>query len=369
MRWIVYVDMDAFYVTVEIRDRPDLVGKKVIVGPDPKAGPTRGVVLSASYEARADGVRSAMPAMQAARLSPESVWIRADFEKYRRAAEEIRTFLRERATEVAPLSIDEAAIRWEADDPEQIGSRARALQQELKRELGLSASIGVSPYRVVAKIASDRSKPAGLVVVPPEGTAPFLAPLPVRAIPGVGPKTEVILREAGIETIGQIRPDTVAPLRRRLGGFADYLVALARGTPPGEEPFVESGPRSRSVDHTFVQDVSEISTLISAADEMVEDLVGSLHKERLRYQTVTVALRWADFARSQKSQSLPAAHEGPEALREAAHRLLREAWRQENEGLHRPVRTLSVRVERLTPALARQLALDGFDGLDPTNIK
>src|SRR5580692_10524917 len=198
MRWVVYLDIDAYYVSCELRDRPDLVGRPVIVGPDPGLRPTRGVVLSASYEARKFGVRSAMPAREAARRCPEAVWIAADFPKYGRTAEEVRDLLRARFGEVVPLSIDEAAVGVDAADDGAAGAVAVAVQAEIRTTLGLPVSIGVATSRTVAKIASDRAKPGGVVVVRPESVATFLGPLPIRAVPGVGPKTEARLATYGI---------------------------------------------------------------------------------------------------------------------------------------------------------------------------
>ncbi len=369
MRWVVYVDMDAFYVACELRDRPDLVGRKVVVGPDPRQGPTRGVVLSASYEARKDGVRSAMPAMHAARLSPDAIWLPANFPKYQAVAEEIRAFLRRRSENVLPMSIDEAALRIEAPTAQDVETWGRNLQQDLRQELKLSGSVGISPFRAVAKIASDRAKPGGLVVVAADRTQEFLSPLSVRVIPGVGPKTQEVLKRIGVETIGDIAKQSAEKLRRTLGTFADELRALARGEPSESDDFVDRGPRSRSVDRTFGEDVSDLEELLAATEHLSSELSEALQTERLRYQTVTIAARWADFTRSQKSQSLTAAHEGRETLWEVGRRLLREILRDEAGRGRRGVRTLSVRVERLVPALAQYPTLESFDTASSGRIK
>ena len=358
--WVVYVDLDAFYVSCELRDRRELVGAPVIVGPDPSKGPTRGVVLSASYEARAKGVHSAMPAAQAARLCPDATWIGADFEKYVRVSREFRLVLSRHPGRVVGYSIDEAALlvgEMTAADVERL---ARRVQEEIRRDVGVPASIGVAPFRIVAKIATDRAKPGGVVVVPADEVEGFLAPLPVRSIPGVGPKTEAVLLEAGIERIGDLADGADSALRRRLGGFADALVALARGEPreAPEEP--ETGPKSRSTDRTFATDVADLSTLDSAVHDLADELGSSLESEGLRYRTVTVAVRWADFSRVQRSRSMSAQVEGPEALVAGAHRLLREIWEEEQGGRRRPVRLVSVRAERLEEKDDRQLRLDRF---------
>jgi len=153
-RWIAYVDLDAFYVSCELRDRPELRGHAVIVGPPPAHGPSRGVVLSASYEARAFGVRSALPAAIAARMCPEATWIAPDFAKYERVSGEVRELLRRQSDTVIPFSIDEAAVVLEVDDPERARAAAEEIQRELRRALDLPASIGVATTRLVAKIAT-----------------------------------------------------------------------------------------------------------------------------------------------------------------------------------------------------------------------
>ena len=363
--WVLYVDLDAFYVSCELRDRHELVGSPVIVGPDPSKGPTRGVVLSASYEARAKGVHSAMPAAQAARLCPEATWIGADFEKYVRVSREFRSVLSRHPGRVVAYSIDEAALLVEAMTPEDAEHLARKLQEEIRREVGVPASIGVAPFRVVAKIATDRAKPGGVLVVPFNEVEGFLAPLPVRSIPGVGPKTEAVLLAAGIERIGDLADGADSALRRRLGGFADALVALARGEPmeAPEEP--ETGPRSRSTDRTFASDVADLAMLESAVHDLAEDLAASLEKEGLRYRTVTVAVRWSDFTRVQRGRSMSARVEGPEALVSGAHRLLHEIWAEEQGGRRRSVRLVSVRAERLEEKDDRQLRLDRFGDAAP----
>ena len=360
MRWWVYVDLDAYYVSVELRERPELQGRPVIVGPPPSAGPTRGVVLSASYEARKFGVHSAQPAAQAARLCPDAVWIPPDHEKYGRVASEVRERLRLLSSDLVPLSIDEAALGFEFDTPEEARSAAEKVQATLRSELRLPSSIGVARTRTVAKIATDRAKPGGIVVVPPETEAAFLSPLAVRAIPGVGPKTEELLRAAGVTTIGELASRRPAELARRVGSSAHEWVALARGE--GRDPVDEGGgPRSRSTDHTFSQDIGRWDEVEPVVRDLARDLAGSLEREGLRYATVGVAFRWSDFTRSQRSRSLGAAHEGSGSLEATATRLARELWESERSGSRRSVRTLSVRTERLSERTQRQVILDEFD--------
>jgi|SRR5580658_6017384 nucleotidyltransferase/DNA polymerase involved in DNA repair len=359
MRWTVYVDLDAYYVSVELRERPELVGQPVIVGPPPAAGPTRGVVLSASYEARAFGVHSAQPAGQAARLCPTAVWIRPDHSKYGRVAEEVRAVLHRFSPDVLPFSIDEAAVLVDLPTGEEAGVLAREIQAALRSELGLPASLGVARTRAVAKIATDRAKPGGVLVVPPDGEAAFLAPLPVRAIPGVGPKTEELFRSAGVTTIGELAARKPSELARKVGGYVREWVALARGE--GHDPIeIDSGPRSRSTDRTFPRDLDSWEEIEPAVRELATDLASSLDKEGLRFATVGVAYRWSDFTRSQRSRTLGAMHEGAESIATSAIRLARELWDAERGSRRRAVRTLTVRTERLAERRQRQSSLETF---------
>jgi len=358
-RWVVYVDLDAYYVSCELRDRPDLKGRPVIVGASPNEGPTRGVVLSASYEARPSGVRSAMPVGVAARLCPDAVWIPPDFPKYERVAHEVRELLRRHSRNVVPFSIDEAAVVLDGADAAEARRVAEAIQRELLEELRLPASIGIAESRTIAKIATDRAKPAGIRLVTSAEAASFLAPLSVRAIPGVGPKTEEVLRKHEVHTIGELAAHRPSEFSRDLGSFASDLIALARGE-PREEPEGPDEPRSRSTDHTFARDADRWEEVEATVRTLASDLADALERENLRYGTVGVAYRWADFSRTQRSRSLGAAREGAGPLSEAALRLARELWEVERAGGARPVRTVSVRTERLAPRVQRQVVLDDF---------
>jgi nucleotidyltransferase/DNA polymerase involved in DNA repair len=357
--WIVYVDLDAYYVSCEVRDRPDLVGKEVIVGPPPTAGPTRGVVLSASYEARRHGVKSAMPAQAAARLAPEAIWVPPDFSKYERVAELVRSLLRRFSTEVVPLSIDEAAVGLGPVSSGEAQAVAEEIQRALRRELDLPASLGVATSRVVAKIATDRAKPGGIILVLPEDVAAFLEPLPVRAIPGVGPKTESLLDALDVRTIGELARRRPRDLERALGSFGRDLIALAHGTPV-ERREVDLGPRARSTDRTFERDATSWEEVAPALAEMADDLGRSLDRHGFRYAAVSVAFRWSDFSRSQHGGVLPGAAEGPAPMREAALRFGRELWERSSPPGPHAVRTVSVRAERLVLRSRRQTTLAEF---------
>lgn len=360
MRWFLYVDMDAFYVSCELRDRPELRGRPVAVGPNPREGHPRGVVLSASYEARKFGLRSAMPVSRAHALCPDATWVAPDFSKYQAAAKEVRSVLDRFSADVIPFSIDEAAVVVELPDPESVMAMARAVQAALSTELGLPCSIGASPYRTVAKIATDQAKPGGIRVVPAEGTAEFLAPLPVSAIPGVGPKTQAVLEGLGIQTIADLRTQDPHPLLRRFGSFGTELRELASGT-PRESGEIEVGPpKSRSADRTLAEDTRELAVLDGVVRELAREASASVQAEGFRYETVTLRLRWEDFQQVQHGRSLGAAREGTEPCVRESARLLRELLSEERGGRNRRVRLVSVRLGGLRPRTGRQHRLDRY---------
>jgi DNA polymerase IV (DinB-like DNA polymerase) len=204
-RIILHIDMDSFYASVEMHERPELRGKPVVVGADPKNGKGRGVVATCSYEARAFGIRSAMPISQAFVLCPHAVFLPSDFPLYARISSDIMNILRSYGFRSEQVSIDEAFL-----DVSPLGSFAAAyalagrIKTVIRTNMGLSCSVGVAPAKIVAKIASDFKKPDGLTIVEPGNAAAFLAPMPVRKIPGIGKKSELELHELGIRNIGEL---------------------------------------------------------------------------------------------------------------------------------------------------------------------
>src|SRR3984893_5526379 len=227
MRKIIHIDMDAFYASVEQRDRPELRGKPVIVA---WLG-ERSVVCAASYEARKFGVHSAMPASRAHRLCPEGVFIPPDFEKYRTASQQIRAIFERHTPLVEPLSLDEAYldVTQELTGIPTATETAAAIRSEIRAGTQLTASAGVAPNKFLAKIASDWRKPDGLFVIRPEQIEGFLIGLPVRKIPGVGKVTEKVMVDMGVATVGDLQQFTEPQLVDRFGKWGTRLWELARG--------------------------------------------------------------------------------------------------------------------------------------------
>src|SRR5262245_37055153 len=248
VRKIIHVDMDAFYASVEQRDNPELRGKPVVVAW--KA--SRSVVCAASYEARAFGVRSAMPAVRAQRLCPEAIFVPPDFTRYRAVSHDVREIFKRHTNLIEPLSLDEAYLDVTANKTGLPTATlvARMIREQIRQELNLTASAGVAPNKFLAKLASDWRKPDGLFVIQPEEVDVFLLPLPVGRLPGVGKVTEEKLAKLGIKTVGDLRSLDRAKLEDEFGRYGIRLSELARGI--DESPVVPDRPtKSISVEDTF----------------------------------------------------------------------------------------------------------------------
>lgn len=303
LRKILHVDMDAFYASVEQRDRPELKGTPVVVG---WAEAARGVVCAASYEARAFGVRSAMPIARAKRLCPDAVFVKPDFGRYKEVSQRIREIFRRHTPLVEPLSLDEAYldVTEELTGLPTATAAARKIREEVREQTQLTASAGVAPNKFLAKIASDWRKPDGLFVIRPHQVAEFLTPLPVSRLPGVGAATEKILIERGIATVGDLRELDRGELVQRLGKYGERLWELARGI--DDSPVVpDRKAKQISSETTFDTDVGieKVTAWLREASEQVWDSV--IRHERTG-RTVTVKLRTEDFTTATRQITPPA---------------------------------------------------------------
>jgi len=308
--------MDAFYAAVEQRDRPELRGKPVIVGADPKGGRGRGVVATASYEARTFGVRSALPISQAWKLCPQGMYLPPDMDKYARVSREVMEILHRFTDLVEPLSIDEAfldvtASRRALGDAVTI---ARNLKDQIRRDTSLTASVGVAASKLVAKVASEMRKPDGLVVVEPGTEAAFLAPLPVRRLWGVGPKTEESLLRLGVQTIGDLAALAGDSLDHRLGTHGHDLTLLARGL--DDRPVVAHGEDAKSVghEHTFSVDTASADVLRRTLLALCDQVARRLRYHGLRGRTVTLKYRDETFRTLTRARTMPASTDAGDAL-------------------------------------------------------
>jgi DNA polymerase IV len=291
VRKIVHIDMDAFYASLEQRDNPELRGKPVIVAW--KAN--RSVVCAASYEARAFGVRSAMPAVRAERLCPAAVFVAPDFTRYRAVSHNVREIFKRHTDLIEPLSLDEAYLDVTANKTGLPTATlvARAIREQIRQELNLTASAGVAPNKFLAKLASDYRKPDGLFVIRPEEVDAFLLPLPVSRLPGVGKVTGEKLAALGVATVEDLRKMELPALEKSFGRYGVRLHELARGI--DESEVVPNRPtQSISVEDTFEHDVplSETEPTIRC---LAEKLWSASRKESRIPRTVVLKLKTSEF--------------------------------------------------------------------------
>ena len=322
MRHIIHADLDAFYATVEQLDNPELLGKPVLVGGRPE---NRGVVATASYEARPFGVHSAMPMRTAVRLCPQGIIVRPRFTRYREMSQQVMAVFREFTEVIQPLSLDEAYldISEAVDEGEgrwPIGV-ALDLKRRVKEETGLTVSVGVSVSKSVSKIASDFDKPDGLVVVPPGDQAVFLSPLPVGRLWGIGPKTAERLQAEGVDTICMLAQQSPEWFQRVFGQRAETVRMRAIGL--DDEPVeTERITKSVSSETTFPDDIGDATELRRVLDELAEGVANSLERKGLQGRTVTVKMRLADFTTFTRQTTLPAPSNETGPIRDTAWRLL-----------------------------------------------
>ncbi|VVB64466.1 DNA polymerase IV [uncultured archaeon] len=305
MRVILHVDLDAFFPSVEIREHPELKGKPVVVGADPKEGKGRGVVSSASYEARKYGVRSALPISRAWKLCPNCVYLRPHFDLYIKASNAIMKILKNHADKFEQGGIDEAYldISSRVKDFDEAGEFAKKLMEEVLDKEKLTCSIGVAPNKMVAKIASDYKKPYGLTVVKEEDVKGFLFPLKVRKIPGVGPKTDRRLKELKIETVGDLATVNPEELTRQFGVWGARLHEYANGI-DFSEVVEEYETKSIGREVTFQQDVDDEELIHSVLDELAEDVHKEVIDSNLQFKTITIKLRYQHFDTHTRAKSL-----------------------------------------------------------------
>jgi DNA polymerase-4 len=334
-RAVIHLDLDAFFAAVEVLENPNLAGEPVLVGGQPDE---RGVVAAASYPARAFGVHSAMPMARALRLCPHAIVLPPDHDLYARYSRRVMAILSQTSPLVEQMSIDEAYL----DLTDQVAvwgeavEIARRVQQQVRDEIGLSASLGVATNKLVAKVASDRHKPGGLTVVRPGEEAVFLSPLPVRVLLGVGPVTERRLAAMGVKTVGDLARMPEDELRARFGKHGAEMARQARGI--DERPVVaEHARKSVSQETTFARDLRDAKLLRRHLWQLSRGVAQWLRKEGLAAGTIAIKLRYADFTTLTRQMRLATPTDDAREVYRAAVTLLKRAWQRE-----RPVRLLGV---------------------------
>lgn len=341
-RWIMHVDMDAFYASVEQRDHPEWRGKPVIVGGRSR----RGVVATASYEARAFGVHSAMPAVKARELCPDAIFTAPRFEVYKTVSAEIHEIMLHYAVEIEPLSLDEAFmdISGLCGKYETLGAVGRAIKAEIKEKTGLVASAGIAPNKFLAKLASDLDKPDGLRIIPYGKEREILVPLPVRRLWGVGNVTERKLRNAGFLTIGDIQKAPFAKLASVLGNQASLIQRLSFGV---DDRAVEASRRIKSIgdESTYEKDLTEPADIDRQIAIHSDVVAKRLRRHKLAGRTISLKVRFASFRTVTRSLSLEEGTDLQEEIYAAALELKKRIYM--NEG----VRLIGVTASNLAPPL------------------
>ena len=339
---IFHVDMDSFYVSVERLERPDLIGVPVVIGGSPES---RGVVASASYEARRFGVRSAQPMATALRLCPNLVRLQSDMKKYIDYSKQVDELLQRFTPRVQKVSVDEAYMDMTGTERLHgpVEESARSLQRTIREELGLPCSIGGGSNKLIAKIASGEAKPEGIRLVPSGQEQDFLDPLPVGVIPGVGQVAQKGLADLGVRTVGDLRAIPEETLIELYGSHGADLAARARGEGSVELPGRER-PKSVSRETTFAEDIDDPEVLEGVLARLLDRAASSLRGEEMVAGGVTVKLRYSDFSTTTHGESLATPSAVETELMPVARRLLSEAWQKRSE----PIRLLGVRLDRLT---------------------
>lgn len=361
MAWIAHLDLDCFFVSVERINDPSLIGKPVAVGGSPKG---RGVVASASYEARAFGVRSAMPTSQALRLCPSLLVVRGHHEQYG----EISNRLYQRMLEIAPAveraSIDEMYLDFSGTQKlyGDLSLYMPKLQRLVLDEFTLPCTVALSANKLVSKIAAGTVKPNGVITIPPGTEASFLAPLPVAAIPGVGAKTEEFLTKRGFRTVADIQHRSQDEFLDLLGKHGLWIYAAAHGK--GSEHIVSEYTRkSISREETFGHDIQDLAELEKILFELTEDVCSTLRKKGWKTRTVSIKFRYSDFTTFTRDHTVEPTDHDAVIFRTAAELL------KANFDGRRKLRLIGVRLSNFTEDAQLELTLDPSAGKDDKVLK
>jgi DNA polymerase-4 len=341
-RKIIHVDMDMFYAAVEMRDRPELRGKPLVVGGRPDS---RSVATTANYEARKFGIHSGMACAQARRLCPQCLFIPPDFKKYHQVSEQIHGIFREFTNLVESVSLDEAYLDVTCNKKNEPSATrlAREIKQRIFAATGLTASAGVAANMFVAKIASDARKPDGLCVVRPEQVLAFIRPLPVLKIPGIGRVTDARLQQLGIRTVADLEKKPLEFLEREFGKFGLYLHDIARGI--DERPVTPWRERqSYGAEETFASDILEKKPLLEFLRECAGRVFADLGQEDKQARTVTLKVKYSDFQTVTRRRTFEGFLSSPAEIFRVARDLL-----ELTEAGRRPVRLAGISLANFDP--------------------
>jgi len=357
-RAILHVDLDAFYVSAEVREHQELKGLPVVVGANPEGGKGRGVVVACSYEARKFGLRSGMPISIAYRLCPQARYIPPSWGLYERVSEEVMATLRGFADKFEQGSIDEAFldVTSKAADQESAKKVAVQVKNAVREKHHLTCSVGVGPNKSSAKIASDRNKPDGLTVVPFDDVSGFLAPLPVGVVPGIGRKTGEFLSEKGIATIGQLQELNGKQLITWFGKNGVWLWGVIHGE-ENVEVRQQEMPKSLSVERTFKEDVNDFREVRKEAAEGASELMRRVKSAGYSYKVAGIKIRFKGFETHTREKTLVSHTDSEGPLLEVVETLL-----DEFESKGRPVRLVGIRVADIQRSTSGPSKLDDWAG-------
>jgi len=356
-RIIAHLDMDAFFAAVEERDNPRIKGKPIVVGSDPMYGQGRGVVSTANYKAREYGIRSAVPISKAWQLSqmakaqgkPEVVFLDVDFKKYEKASAEIMQIIQKYSPLIEQASIDEAYF-----DLTQLKtfSKAKKICQEIKKEIKnkqkLTASVGLGPNKLIAKIASDMQKPDGLTMVLPEEAEDFLEPLSIRKIPGIGPQTEKIFWKMGVRTVKELKAISFDIMTNTLGKWGMDLFSKIRGQ--DDSPLIEEREvKSVGEQETFPKDTLDFKIIFSHLNNLCADVFARFQENGFRkFKTVVITVRFSGFETKTKSHTLPSEARDLKTLKNETLKLMLPFLDRRQNPSQKLIRLIGVRVEKLS---------------------
>ncbi len=362
-RIVLHLDMDAFFASVEERDKPRLRGLPIVVGADPKGGAGRGVVSTANYKAREYGIKSAMPISEAWRKSeiafqegkPRAIFLEGSFRRYAEVSEEIMNYLRSLGGTVEQASVDEAYIELNPkseyrnskhDDWKYAEEKAREIKEHIKKKQGLTCSIGIGPNKLIAKIAAGREKPDGFTIVRSEQVQDFLDPLSAKEIPGIGPKSYEALERHGVKTIRDLRTLSEGKLNELFGKWGSEMFRKARGI--DDSPLVEEREaKSIGEQETYERDTLDPNFLVGRLKELSAAVAKRLKSEGFSFRTVSIIVRFADFETKTRAHTIAApANDVKTIEREALGLFLPFLDKRENPQ-KKLVRLLGVRVEKL----------------------
>ncbi len=350
-----HVDLDAFYASVEKARNPELIGKPVVIGADPKGGKGRGVVATSSYEARKFGLKSGMPISRAYKLCPDAVYLKPDLVYYNNLSSEIMDLFRKFSPKLEQASVDEAYldVSDRVSNYNGIESYVKNIKNALKENFDLTCSVGAAVNKSIAKIASDTNKPEGITIVKPENSKQFLAPLSVGNISGVGAKTKEVLEEMGIKTIGELAKTNGKKLVKFFGKNGVWLWGIANALERAE---VEEVLERKSISHefTFQQDTNDENLVRRTVDDLIEKVHNRLVNDNLICKTVGIKIRYENFATFMREKSTGDYTDSKNAISSMVYSLFKEF----KEG--KKVRLLGVRLSNLKPVEDKQQSLSAW---------